>query len=571
MKPSSPTAPTAPARALNPDWYLKASTLRLDAGRDVGVAGKTTIYFKGVPIMGAPGLSFSLSGARRSGWLPPTVGFGSKGRAELMVPYYFNIAPNRDLTLYPRWMLDGAASRWAPPRRYLGETDSPAWLYQGQTHVEYLLPTTTCRHARPTAGRINSQHAQAHRANGLSLRLEPQFGASDNEYPSDFSQSMSSSAERQLLRELRTDYRGELLEPVARAQSYQVLQDPAAADRPESLTVPRPIRPAAGNQLFHAGRYDVAGFDWAVDSELTRFSHPTCINRQPRGGDPADQLSDRAARLLHHAQADAARQRLRARAAAPSTAGHRRGRVRKTLSRVLPTFSLDSGLVFERDAKLAGRQMTQTLEPRLFYVYTPYKDQSKFPTFDTYEATFNFSPDLQREPLHRQRTASSDANQVTAALVSRFLEANGAERLRLALGQRFLPERPARAAARLATPRTESRSDVLLAANPAGSPRAGASTARCSTMPAPAAWSTANYGRAMAAGREKVLNAEYRYLRDNLQEHRSVSSASGRCRCAGMAWAGSAIRCATTKCWKVCSGSNTRPTAGCSAWVRSAS
>ncbi|MDB5962924.1 MAG: OstA organic solvent tolerance protein, partial [Massilia sp.] len=77
----------------NPDWYLKSSTMRLDQGRDVGTAGKTIVYFKDVPILGTPAMSFSLSGARRSGWLPPSVGFGSKGSGEIMLPYYFNIAP----------------------------------------------------------------------------------------------------------------------------------------------------------------------------------------------------------------------------------------------------------------------------------------------------------------------------------------------------------------------------------------------------------------------------------------------------------------------------------------------
>jgi len=62
----------------NPDWYLKSSTLNLDTGRDVGTGSKTIIYFKDVPILGTPGISFSLSGARRSGWLAPTPGFASK-------------------------------------------------------------------------------------------------------------------------------------------------------------------------------------------------------------------------------------------------------------------------------------------------------------------------------------------------------------------------------------------------------------------------------------------------------------------------------------------------------------
>lgn len=120
----------------NPDWYLKSSKLRLDAGRDVGVAGKTIVYFKGVPIIGTPAMSFSLSGARRSGWLPVIPGLGAQGRAEILFPYYFNIAPNRDLTLFPRWMLDRGLQMGATGR-YMGETSGGG--YVGETHAELLL------------------------------------------------------------------------------------------------------------------------------------------------------------------------------------------------------------------------------------------------------------------------------------------------------------------------------------------------------------------------------------------------------------------------------------------------
>jgi LPS-assembly protein len=180
------TAPTAPAKARIPDWYLKSSTLRLDSGRDVGVAGKTVIYFKDVPILGTPAMSFSLSGARRSGWLPPTVGFGSKGKAEVMVPYYFNIAPNRDLTLYPRFMLDRGLQLGATGR-YIGETESGA--YAGETHAE------GCRNDRITKTDrwlLNSVHTQA-LAPGWSYGWNL-HAASDDEYPSDFSRSRGQPA-----------------------------------------------------------------------------------------------------------------------------------------------------------------------------------------------------------------------------------------------------------------------------------------------------------------------------------------------------------------------------------------
>ncbi|HEX8886989.1 MAG TPA: LPS assembly protein LptD, partial [Noviherbaspirillum sp.] len=107
-----------------------------------------------------------------------------------------------------------------------------------------------------------------------------------------------------------------------------------------------------------------------------------------------------------------------------------------TLTRTLPTFSLDSGLVFERDASFLGKPATQTLEPRLFYTYTPYKDQSKFPIFDTALAEFSFAQ-IFSENRYVGNDRITDSNQLTAAVVSRFIEEDGVERLRVALGQRF--------------------------------------------------------------------------------------------------------------------------------------
>src|SRR5690606_3488828 len=101
-----------------------------------------------------------------------------------------------------------------------------------------------------------------------------------------------------------------------------------------------------------------------------------------------------------------------------------------------PTFSLDSGMVFERQTTLFGGAATQTLEPRLFYVYTPYENQDDVPLFDTGRAGFNYAQ-LFSENRYVGLDRVSDANQVTAALVSRFIQEDGAERLRLAFGQRL--------------------------------------------------------------------------------------------------------------------------------------
>ncbi len=484
----------------NPDWYLKSDTLRLDTGRDVGVAGKTIVYFKGVPIIGTPAMSFSLSGARRSGWLPPSIGFGSKGSAEVMVPYYFNIAPNRDLTLYPRLILTRGLQLGATGR-YIGET--AAGPYAGETHAELLLRDRVTNSDRWL---VNSVHTQAI-ARGLSYGWNVR-AASDDEYPSDFSKSISNSAERQLLRELRTDYQSQYWNLSARVQNFQVLQDPAAAANP-SLTVPRPYD-RLPQINFHSGRYDVAGFDWAVDAEATRFSHPALISGNRAVMVP--QLSYPFVRpgyfitpkvMLHASKydLDGAGNNL---AAVPGT----------TLSRVVPTFSLDSGLIFERDSSLFGRAVAQTLEPRLFYVRTPFKDQSAFPNFDSAEAGFNFAQIFtENRFIGADRVA--DANQVTAALVSRYIEGNGAERLRLALGQRFYFSQQ-RVQLDPGTKLNASRSDALLAASGRIADDWSFDSAIQYNASARSVFSS-NYGVQWQAGAKKVVNAEYRYQRDSFK------------------------------------------------------
>lgn len=480
----------------NPDWYLKSSTLRLDAGRDVGVAGKTIVYFKGVPILGTPAMSFSLSGARRSGWLPPIPGF-SAGRAEIVVPYYFNIAPNRDLTVYPRIMF-GRGLQMGATGRYMGETR--AGTYSGNTHAELLLNDQQTKTDRWLLKSVHAQDLTPGWSFGWNLN-----GASDDDYPGDFSRSVATSAERQLVREVRSDMRGKYWSMSARAQSYQVLQDPASVSDP-TLLVPRPYDKLP-EVLFHAGRYDVKGFDWSLDAEITRFSHPdesiVTGNRMvmvPQVSYPIVRPGYFVTpKMMLHASAY---QLDRAAAGRPAS-----------LRRTLPTFSVDSGMTFERPASLFGRSVTQTLEPRLFYVYTPYKDQNDFPLFDSAEPGFNFAQ-IFAENRFIGADRVSDANQVTLAVVSRFLESNGAERLRLALGQRYyLNEQRVQLTEKV---RNDSRSDLLMAA--AG--RISETWSVDSAVQYNASSSSvvnSNYGVQWSPGPQKVVNAEYRYVRDEIK------------------------------------------------------
>ena len=428
-----------------PDWYIKSSTMDIDTGISEGIAHGGVLYFKSVPILASPIMSFPLSGDRQSGFLPPTIGTTSTGGFEFSVPYYFNIAPNRDLTLTPN-VITRRGIQLGAEGRYLGES------YSGVTRLEYLPDdaiTKTNRYA------IASTHTQV-LGGGFGMSWNVNY-ASDNQYPDDFARSITQSAQRLLNRELDLTYAGNFGSVTALASRYQVLQDFDANGNP---LIARPYD-RLPQVTYNVGRQDVGGFDWSVNAQYTRFKNsaydvPTSV-QLPGEGDRIyvnPQISypiiGASYFVTPKLQLDATSYSLTD--VVPGSA--------KSFSRVLPTFSLDSGLTFERDAKLFGNAVTQTLEPRLFYVRTPYKDQNNYPLFDTGAADFNFAQ-IFTENSFSGHDRISDANQLTTAVTSRFIEESGIERLRLAIGQRFYFTPPL---VSLDSSIVNSRSDLLLAA-----------------------------------------------------------------------------------------------------------
>jgi len=418
---------------LDPDWYLKSDTLHLDSGRDEGTASKTIVYFKGVPILGAPALSFPLSNARKSGVLPPSIGTTNKGGLEVTVPYYVNIAPNRDLTLYPN-IIARRGLQLGAQGRYLSET------YSGETRLEFLPNDQQTKTNRYAAASVHAQTLAPGLSWGWNLN-----SASDNDYPSDFSRTITTSSQRLLARETNLNYSGTHWNAGLRTSDYQVLQDPAAP-------IARPY--ARLPQLaVQAGRQDVGGFDWTVQSEMAHFWHPDLVRGDrfvlnPKVSYP---IISPGYFVTPKLSFDLTKYSLN------NTASG----MPETLSRALTTFSVDSGLVFERGARFFGQDMTQTLEPRLFYVHTPFRDQSQFPNFDSAEADLSFAQ-LFSENRFVGHDRISDANQLTGALVSRYIEPTGVERMRFALGQRFYISDPR---VTLGTASNGSRSDLLISAS----------------------------------------------------------------------------------------------------------
>jgi LPS-assembly protein len=439
----------------DPDWYLKADTMDLDSSKDIGHATYPVVYFKDVPILGAPSMTFPLSSARKSGVLPPTFGTTNKGGAELGIPYYFNIAPNRDLTFTPN-IIAQRGLQYGLNGRYLGES------YTGQTKLEYLPDDRLVKLNRYAVSSTHLQALSGTYSQGLSFSWN--FNkASDADYPSDFVRTMTLASQRVLPRDWAMNYVASDWNATTLVSRHQMLQDPASLTDPSLLiSVPYDRLPQVS---LHAGRLDVNGFDWNTDIEYTRFHLPYADPARAFGGDRTvfnPKISYPILRpgyfFTPKLSLDIARYDLDEAGLIPPANTQR---YPSQLKRAIPTFSMDGGLIFERDAELSSRAIRQTLEPRLFYVYTPYVDQSQFPNFDTTEADLSFAQ-IFSENRFSGKDRIGDASQITAAMISRYIEMSGAERMRFALAQRFNFLQP-KVTLNNATS-SASRSDVLASA-----------------------------------------------------------------------------------------------------------
>ncbi len=401
----------------NADWYFSARELEIDSDRQVGTAYGSVLRFFDVPIMAAPMFSFPLNNERRSGLLPPLFGYSSRSGMDLTVPYYFNIAPNRDLTLFPR-VLSSRGVQLGSDFRYLGQG------YSGRIRGEFLPDDQKTRTNRWA---YSVQHYQ-NIATGLNAYLNVNK-VSDAQYPDDLTRSATLSTLRQYTQEGGVTYNWHDIAVLARVQKFQTLAPSQPSyEREPQLNV-------------KYARYDLAGFDIQVEADYTRFRIPltTTGTQQPQGERVFIQpsISYPIIRpgwfVTPKATFNASQYQMES---ANNTPG-----APNTLNRALPTLSVDSGMTFERDAptvsRLFGVNYVQTLEPRLFYVYTPFRDQSLFPLFDTVQSDFGYGQIFSENPF-TGNDRIADNNKLTAGVTTRLIEASsGIERFRGTLAQRF--------------------------------------------------------------------------------------------------------------------------------------
>ena len=403
-----------------PDWVLKTDRVTLDFDTNEGVAEGAVLRFLGAPILALPTFSFPLNDARKSGWLPPSLNIDNKSGVMLSAPYYWDIAPNRDLTLAPR----------AITRRGFGLDTEFRYLepgFEGALEVDWLFHDRVAGRARQAA---KWQH-QGQLWDGVRYSADV-ARVSDPDWWKDFPSASRSFTPRLLPARLGLERPFAL--PGAqgliylRSVRWQVLQ----ADD-SFVTAPYERSPQVGLRL--AGEAD--GWQFTAESEYNRFTLPQ--NQALSTSRPAGERWHLLAALSHPLRQPGwwLVPRLGLNVASYSDSSLLPS-AQQRATRAIPSFSIDTGIELERRTEAFGRALHQTLEPRLLYATTPYRAQSQLPNYDSAAKDFNFVS-LYSDNAFSGVDRVSDTHQITAGFTTRLVDASsGAEALRVGLVQRYL-------------------------------------------------------------------------------------------------------------------------------------
>lgn len=389
------------------DWLLRASRVRLDRASGTGTARNARLSFMGVPFLYTPWLSFPIDDRRKSGFLTPEVKDSSRNGLEIALPYYLNIAPRYDATLTPRYM-HKRGTMLETELRYLNARSA------GILDLSYLPDDRLAGEKRSLFGYRHT----AQPAMGFGLDVD-YHRVSDPDYFRDFGTGLSVASITHLEQRAVLNYQAERWNASARVQRYQTVDETIApARRPYRQEPALTFRSQLPEHNFRP--------NYRLIGSYVDFRHSDRLEGRRLEAQPAVTLPMYT--LAAYAQPTLTlRHTSYALDAAP---GQDDG-----IDRTLPVVSVDTGVFLERETRWGGREMLHTLEPRLYYLYVPYRNQDELPLFDTGIPDFNFTQ-LFRDNRFNGSDRVGDTNQVSAALVTRLIDAQtGRERMRAGIGQ----------------------------------------------------------------------------------------------------------------------------------------
>ena len=391
------------------DWELQAEAMEIDRESGTGEARHATLRVAGVPVLYSPYLSFPLDSRRKSGFLLPSVGTSTSTGFDLTIPYYLNLAPDRDAALLPRYMCKRGLMLGGE-FRYLTEH------HKGELQGEILPQDAGDEDKTRGAFRFVDRGALS---GNWSTDVAYNY-VSDSTYLQDFGNNLEITSARNL------EQRGDLVFSGQDLYFRGRLQDFLTVDS----TLPSAERPYARLPqmlLLYDRPQAWSGLDMGLGAEYDYFDHRRKVHGQRLSLQPYVSWPLRQSY-------GALEPRLTLNHSSYSLIDELPGQP-NTPTHTIATASLDGTLVLERPLDWFGADLTQTLEPRIFYLYTPYENQNDAPVFDSADLDVSFA-NLFRENRFSGRDRIGDANQLTLGLTTRGLSnASGGELYRASIGQ----------------------------------------------------------------------------------------------------------------------------------------
>lgn len=418
-------------------WQVSAKTIDLDRDTGRGTAHNAWLKLKGVPVFYAPYFNFPIDNRRQSGFLFPSLSASSLSGLGISLPFYWNIAPNYDAVITPvvftkRGLQVNGLFRYLTYSGY------------GQVMAGYLPGDSAFNHLQ-NEGEKNFQGNPAlgrllNKSNNRSLfswqdqhTLAPRWTTSvnfnyvsDDYYLQDFG-GLNTLTPYQLPRQASINYTGNIWNFTGKINSYQTLHliNQTATSNPYASLPELDLNASLPNQAY--------GFNYQLNSQFVYFeraknpgetiSPPTAarIHIQPVVSLPITQLAGYITPTL---KLDVTHYNI----------GQQLPGFSNDIQRIVPMFNVDSGLYFDRHIHLGQHDYQQTLEPRLFYLYVPYRNQNNIPIFDSSIIPFSYNT-LFLTNRFSGLDRIGDANQVSFALTTRLLDAAGNEKFRASIGE----------------------------------------------------------------------------------------------------------------------------------------
>lgn len=401
----------------NDDWLIRASRLHIDREASTAVGRDVRLDFLGVPILYAPVLSFPIGNERKSGFLIPDIGTSSRNGAEISVPWYWNIAPNYDATFIPIYFSERGV-KLDTEFRYLTDA-SEGWFY-----AEYLPKDRLYGDSRSFL-RFTDRIDFAPR---LRLTLDA-ANVSDDRWFEDFGRGTDTTSILYLNRSAALSYRADRWQVSALAQHYQTIDHDSLVVSPASQ--PYTLLP----QIYARGNWpqQAFGLTYAFEGELTYFDRRIGVTGLRVDAAPEIRLPLRRPGMFVEPAVSWRYTTYDLDGVAPDG--------NDAPERSLPIVSVDTGVMLERNAGPRGRWL-QTLEPRMLYVYVPYREQSDLPLFGTTIADLSLVQ-LFRTNRYIGVDRVSDANQVSVGVTTRLIDSpSGTQLLAATLGEIFYLQQP---------------------------------------------------------------------------------------------------------------------------------